>query len=194
MEKRGFLFSYRMAITLCMISITFNIYGSTLLRSEYRTISRDCVIRLLKQRCFFDKYCNPSGDFKNQFESKTIDQDKVVIDHATALMWHVSGSQEFVSLEGAKTWVAQLNKQEYAGSSDWRLPTLEEALSLLENEKKAHLYIDAVFDSRQWCIWTGDTLSDNLVWVVVFSGRVDWFDANVSFNYVRPVCRIVRAD
>ena len=157
------------------------------LRTEYKKMSKDDAKLMLKQKKFFDKYWNKAGDFKNKFESKKINQDEIVIDDATGLMWHPSGSSKFVNLKEASEWISELNKENYAGYSDWRLPTLEEAASLLENSKKRNLYIDRAFDRRQWCIWTGDTLSTNLTWVVVFSGRIDWFEKNVRMNYVRPV-------
>jgi hypothetical protein len=157
------------------------------LRSEYKKVSKDDVKLMLAQKGFFDKYWNKAGDFKNKFESKKINQDEVVIDHATGLMWHPSGSLKFMNLKEASDWIIELNAKNYAGYSDWRLPTLEEAASLLENSKQKNLYIDRAFDRRQWCIWTGDTLSTHLAWVVVFSGRIDWFDRNVRMNYVRPV-------
>lgn len=150
-------------------------------------MSKDDAKLMLTQKGFFDKYWNKAGDFKNNFESKKINQDEIVIDYATGLMWHPSGSLKFVNLEEARDWIAELNKENYAGYSDWRLPTLEEAASLLENSKQKNLYIDRAFDRRQWCIWTGDTLSSTLAWVVVFSGRIDWFEKNVRMNYVRPV-------
>jgi hypothetical protein len=60
-------------------------------------------------------------------------KERVVIDKATNLMWHQSGSQKFVNWEKAKEWVNNLS---YFGYDDWRLPTLEEAISLLEKEKQ----------------------------------------------------------
>ena len=157
------------------------------LKAEYKRVSKDDAKQMLTQKDIFDKYWNKSGDFKNKLESKIIIQDQVVIDNATGLMWHPSGSLKFVNLKEALEWIAELNNKNYAGYSDWRLPTLEEAASLLENSRKKNLYIDRVFDRRQWCIWTGDTLSTNLAWVVVFSGHIDWFDRNIRMNYVRPL-------
>ncbi len=90
--------------------------------------------------------------------------------------------------EKAKQWVNELNSRRYAGYSDWRLPTAEEAASLLKSSKKnGDLYIDPVFDHRQRWIWTGDSELLGGVWIVEFSiGRVIWFIANDDY-YVRPV-------
>ena len=66
---------------------------------------------------------------------KSINGDKVVIDHATGLMWHQSGSTYGLNWEKANRWVRLLNKRGYAQYSDWRLPTIEEAASLLDSSK-----------------------------------------------------------
>jgi hypothetical protein len=82
----------------------------------------------------------------------------------------------------------ELNQQEYAGHSDWRLPTLEEAASLLErSESKYFLYIDPLFSPKQKHIWTGDKFKNNKVWAVDFySGDVNRVPFN-SESFVRPV-------
>ena len=157
------------------------------LRSHYKVLSKQEVLKLIRDKGFFDRYWNKSGDFQNQFEAKTINENKVIIDQATGLIWHQSGSHKFLNLEEAQEWIAVLNDKGYAGFKDWRLPTLEEAASLMENKRQKIFFIDSSFDGRQWSIWTGDTYVPPLMWVVTFSGRLDWFDAKVSFNYVRPV-------
>jgi len=132
----------------------------------------------------------------HRYENKSISEDNVVIDHATGLMWNQSGSEKDMVWNKAKQWVKDLNSRGYAGHSDWRLPTVEEAASLLESSKKAgDLYIDAVFDVKQSGIWTGDK-NDSAgyldgVWSVRFrgaygGGNVCWLYDNAS-NYVRPV-------
>lgn len=81
----------------------------------------------------------------------------MVVDNATGLMWHQSGSDERVGLVNAKQWIEKLNNKGYAGHNDWRLPTVEEAASLLEsNIKNDGLKIDTVFSHKQEWIWTGD--------------------------------------
>ncbi len=113
---------------------------------------------------------------KHDYEDNTIKGNKVVKDHVTGLMWHQSGSYKNMSWKRAKKWVSELNTQAYAGFSDWRLPTLEEAVSLLESsEKNGNQFIDPVFDKTQWSIWTSDSsvsdgsLSLDNAWSVNFN-------------------------
>jgi serine/threonine-protein kinase PpkA len=160
----------------------------TILRSQYKELSVDDVKSMLKERGFFEKYYNKFGDFKNHFQLKTINQCRIVVDYATGLIWHQFGSETYMNIERVKPWLADLNKQKYAGYSDWRLPTLEEAASLLENHESSYgLFFDAVFASEQRYIWTGDTFGKDKGWVIdFFSGDV----SNVPLTtmvYVRPV-------
>ena len=126
----------------------------------------------------------------HEYETKTIGDNKVVIDNATGLMWHPSGSYEYMKRKEIKKWVRGLNSKGYAGFYDWRIPTVEEASSLLEaSEKNGNLYIDTAFDKKQRWIWTGDSCSSGGMWRVYFDdGYVDWGD--VSLLFVRPVRKI----
>jgi len=127
---------------------------------------------------------------QHEYETKIIDDDKVVIDHATGLMWQQSGSYEYMKRKEVKKWLRGLNRKGYAGHNDWRIPTVEEASSLLEaSEKNGNLYIDTVFDKKQRWLWTGDSCSSGGMWRVYFDdGYVDWGD--VSLLFVRPVRKI----
>jgi hypothetical protein len=120
----------------------------------------------------------------HNYEKKSIKGGNVVIDHATGLMWLQSGSKEYMQWNAANGWVRKLNTLKYAGYSDWRLPTIEEAASLLEPGKTNALHIDPIFDQEQWGIWSGDKHGSN-TWSVYFSlGNVRWRYKN---RYVRPV-------
>ncbi len=131
----------------------------------------------------------------HRYENKSISGDNVVIEHATGLMWYQSGSEKDMVWNEARQWVKDLNRRGYAGYFDWRLPTVEEAASLLESSKKGDLYIDTVFDVTQSSIWTGDE-NDSAsyldgVWSIRFiggygGGSVCWCYENAR-NYVRPV-------
>ncbi len=131
----------------------------------------------------------------HDYETNIINDDKVVIDHATGLMWHQSGSLKNMSWKRAKKWVTGLNEKGYAGFSDWRLPTLEEAVSLLEPiEKNGNQLIDTVFDISQSSIWTGDSnvssasLKMDRAWSVNFNyGLASRNDIMIERKKVRPV-------
>ena len=127
---------------------------------------------------------------RHEYETKIIADEKVVIDHATGLMWQQSGSYEYMKRKEMKKWLRGLNRKGYAGYNDWRMPTIEEASSLLEaSEKNGSLYIDTVFDKKQRWLWTGDSCSSGGMWRVYFDdGYVDWGD--VSYLFVRPVRKI----
>jgi len=175
------------------------------LRSSHRKLSISQVqsipnISITKEEVW--GFCGHST-IVHDYELKSIKDDKVVIDHATGLMWHQSGSDErmswlsekFFGLEyspwwnKAERWVKKLNERGYAGHHDWRLPTLEEAASLLESsQKNSDLYIDPLFSNKQRWIWTGDKYSAGAVWAVTFDyGGVDSYGVHSRGNYVRPV-------
>jgi hypothetical protein len=119
----------------------------------------------------------------------TIGGDKAVVDNATGLMWHQSGS-DYMKWKKAKKWIRKLNKRGYAGYQDWRLPTLEEAASLLESNKRNDLYIDPIFSKYHEHIWTGDSKAGSgAAYVVGFSNAVvNWGYFNIyNRSYVRPV-------
>ena len=166
---------------------------TTLLRSSYRNLSISQVQSManisIREKEDNRLLCHSTIDHSYQLGS--INGDNVVIDHATELMWHQSGSDNSMLWNEAKNWVMSLNSRGYAGYHDWRLPTLEEAASLLESSKKNGLYIDSAFSNKQEWISTGD--SDNRhgserMWYVSFqNGRVIRSGDSYIINYVRPV-------
>jgi len=145
---------------------------------------------MVKRKNFFDSSWNKSGGFKNEYESKTINGDKVVLEHATGLMWRQSGSEKYMTYSKVKQWIEELNRRGYAGHHDWRLTTLEEGASLIERSKmNGDLHIDAKFSAKQRWIWTSDTVTDyaGRVWIVSFhNGYMSLYDVGF-ICYVRPV-------
>ena len=165
----------------------------TKLRSSYKTLSVSQVqsmpnmsIRKQKKWGFFGQ-----STINHDCNLKTISGDKVVVDNAIGLMWHQSGSAEYMDWNAAKKWVRSLNSRGYAGHHDWRLPTVDEAASLLESNKRNDLYIDPVFSKKQEWIWTGDKFEDEdgseAAWRVFFDNGIVTWDLIFYYSYVRPV-------
>ncbi|MBN2415673.1 DUF1566 domain-containing protein [bacterium] len=187
-RRRAIMISLLLPVCFCAVEKTSD-NPIVELRHDYKQLSIKETKMMIEKKGFFDKYWNKTGNFDNDFIKKRVDSVTVVIDRATNLTWHRSGSETLLNLTEANEWINELNRTAYAGLTQWRLPTVEEALSLLENKKKnGNLYIDSIFNSWQWCILTGDSLNSTTSWLVAFSGRIDWFDSNVGVNYVRPVC------
>ena len=167
------------------------------LRSNYRDLSVHQVqlISNISIRRKHDYGFFGYSTVTHRYENKPINEDSVVINHATGLMWHQSGSDKYFSWKRAKKWIDKLNKEGYAGFQDWKLPTVEEAASLLEPEKKSgNLHIDPAFDKKQWSIWlcdshiSDDSLTLNGAWRVSFSdGTVSWGSNSLDLFYIRPV-------
>ena len=68
------------------------------------------------------------------------------------------------------------------------LPTVEEAVSLLESSKSNELFIDPVFSDIQEYFWTGDECGSGYAWCVLFHvGSVGWNRISDSYLPVRPV-------
>jgi len=178
------------------IPITSATGGSITLRSHYRSLSLSQVRSMANVSIHQKKGWGFKGHstINHDYNPEIIRGDVVVVDNATGLMWHQGGSRNYMSLKKVKEWVWQLNSEGYAGYRDWRLPTVEEAASLLESSKKnGKLYIDPVFSKKQGWIWTGDRSSDRdgseAAWTVRFgSGDVyrNYHYINIH-NYVRPV-------
>jgi len=155
-------------------------------RSQPTYLSEDEVKKMLKENDFFDSDYNKKGrGFENQFEVMTLKGEKVIFDQASGLMWQQGGSDDSIVFKDTEAYIKKLNDQKFAGFNGWRLPTLEEAMSLMASKKnKADLYIDERFDSTQEYIWTSDQeTSGSRRWVVRFyDGSCYWLHiANGSF-------------
>ncbi|MDM8522850.1 DUF1566 domain-containing protein [Desulfococcaceae bacterium HSG8] len=155
------------------------------LRSQPRTLSDEDVKKMLAKHNFFDSDWNKSGDFENDFVKSS--DGKTVTDRRTGLMWQQSGSDDSMTYKNAQAYVRKLNSRQFAGYSDWRLPTVEKLASLLKSKEVNGLYIDPVFDREQFWCWSSDKRSSGSAWGVNFySGNVSWDYLEYNF-YVRGV-------
>lgn len=100
--------------------------------------------------------------FVNKFDLQL--DGKVIVDSACGLMWQQSGSDDILNFTERKLYIDSLNSKKFSGFDNWRLPTLEEAMSLVEPYREnGNLHINELFDKKQIAIWTADD-----VWGVYF--------------------------
>ena len=158
-------------------------------RDPQLLMSADADIALVQLR-LFDARRNPIGaGIANQFESKVLANIAVTIDHATGLTW-LRDTSEPVSAEGASIYVRELREKSVAGHSDWRIPTLEEALSLMEPKAVNSVHLDPAMQRKIFVVQTADTAVDDRKWVVYFS---DGFVSAEKRDVFAPVLA-VRSD
>lgn len=159
------------------------------LRAKATILTEAQAREMLKRRNFFDANFYRSGSgVAHDYESTRVGDSDVVIDHATGLMWQNGGSLEKMTLPEAVKYVQNLNVRRFAGFADWRLPTLEEGMSLME-PKAAYkeLHISSRFDAKQSWLWTTDAESNEMVWGVDFSLGYCGLVKSDRAGYIRAV-------
>jgi hypothetical protein len=125
------------------VHITRRSLVTGLIRNNPVTVSDDDFKKVFRLR----ENCRPVEYVKNDYKDN---QDGTVTDQATGLMWQKSGSDMYITYKKAEDYIEQLNRTRFAGCKDWRLPTADELISLLEPEKQSNgLYINPVFDEKQ---------------------------------------------
>jgi hypothetical protein len=160
------------------------------LRSQPQiNFSSDDVQKMIKERGFYDAYKNENGKgARHEYDAIERQGQKLVVDQATGLTWQKSGSEKYMTFAEAEEYIRELKREKYAGHDDWRLPTLEEAMSLMEPTKKnGDLYIDPIFDKTHRYIWTADKSTAGVAWVVLFYAGLCASRGLSSYHYVRAV-------
>ena len=141
------------------------------LRAEPATQSPEEAGIMLVRHNFFCAWLNEAGKgIANQFESKVAGNSVVVVDHATGLMWQKNGSGKGIQGNEAAAYVEKANGKQPAEFADWRLPTLEEAMSINAVNKHGRYHLDPVFKpSAAPFIWTADIPSGDRRWIVYYA-------------------------
>ena len=93
----------------------------------------------------------------------------------------------------SRGYVSDLNHAGFGGFTDWRVPTLEEAMSLMEPiQNEAELFIDPIFDPTQTYIATADKAYEDefmgwTMWSVAFFGGYCQETQLTDISFLRAV-------
>ena len=119
--------------------------------------------------------------------------DGTITDNYTGLMWVKDGESVGCNSGKALTWkeaVSFCKKLNYADYDDWRLPDLEDLLSIADNTKY-DLAIDVIFiNTNGDFYWTSTTVTKKPTnaWTVLFTlGGLGVNKHKAASHYVRPV-------
>jgi hypothetical protein len=100
--------------------------------------------------------------------------DGTITDKVNNLRWFKKGSEERFTLKDAKGFA---NNESFAGSSEWRLPTLPELQTLLSPEKVVNAsgrksWINPIFDhSKAHYFWTTTTCDQVSAIEEIYQGK-----------------------
>lgn len=113
-----------------------------------------------------------------------------VKDRNTNLIWETSGSDYPLTWETAYEYIRYLNGTQFSDRCNWRLPTIDELITLLTRTPFGEDFcMEPVFDRTQKWLWSCDRRSYTSAWYVsVEMGFVYWQDFT-CYNYVRAVSK-----
>ncbi len=160
------------------------------LPSELEVYRDEDVERIVKKWNFYDGDLNPQGIFKNHFVTEG--REGVVIDQRTSLMWQ-AGGLDISSTRTMQKNIEKLNQDGFAGFHDWRMPSLEEAMSIMNaaaNKKEIHL--NPCFSKEQPFIFVAAKRKPGGYWFVDYKhGRAFWSSGTIPGGFGR-LCRTLR--
>jgi serine/threonine protein kinase len=156
------------------------------LPSEPRTVPVKLTPRAAAHQFGLDLLWRPRIFTANRYEAPSAE---IVADRATRLVWQRAGSKFPCSWQQAHTCIQNLNAEQFAGHDRWRLPTIEELITLLRpTPQLQELCIAPLFDPTQRWLWSADRRSFTAAYYVdVQMGFVGWQDFSAPY-YMRAVC------
>lgn len=124
----------------------------------------------------------------NPHPLKADPNNATVLDPATGLQWLQGGSDFPMDWWAALAYIDALNDCQWGGHSDWRLPTVEELLTILRPPPADTDYcLPSTFATDQKRLWSSDRRAYTSAWYVSLElGFVAWQDKTFA-NHVKAV-------
>ncbi len=156
------------------------------LPSTAKIIDDDEMAAIIVKWNFFDNELNSDGQFDNYLVQP--DDHETVVDLRTGLMWQ-RGGLDINSIRTINRQIGELERDGFAGFHDWRLPTMEEAMSLLEPQKNSKgLYLHPCFYKQHAFVFVDAQRKPGGFWFVDFKqGRAFWSSGTIPGGFGRLV-------
>ena len=159
--------------------------------SQKRTLrSEGCKISIRNAPAVFglDPLWRPQSYPLNNF---VMENESTIRDLATGLIWQKGGGEYPIPWRQALDYIASLNQNRLGGYNCWRLPTIDELMSLLTPMPQGTDFcIKPIFDPKCRWLWSIDRCTFTSAWYVSFDlGFVFHQEINARF-YVKSVCSI----
>ena len=156
---------------------------------EHSFINDDEIADFLEKWNFYDGDLNSDGSFENSLVDPN--DGRVVVDQRTGLMWQRAGL-DITAVRSMKRKIEQLNKDGFAGFQDWRMPTMEEAMSLMDKEVNSKdIHLNLCFSKEQPFIFVNAQRKPGGYWYVDYKhGRAFWSSGTIPGGFAR-LCRTV---
>jgi hypothetical protein len=121
------------------------------------------------------------GEDSDRFKDN---KDGTIFDAQEKKIWILKDSyqalKKWINWNEAQDYIIKLNKEKFAGSDQWRLPTKEELASLYDEKKtvewnyywtRNEVHIDPIFGQSSCCYWSSQSYKkEEMAW---------------GFNYIR---------
>ena len=159
------------------------------LKDKSKLTKEEDIADSLSKYNFYDSSRNQQGFFDNFLVDNGDNQ--TITDKVTGLMWQQSGS-DITSIRRLRSQVNRLNDNTYAGFSDWRLPTMEEALSLMTPDVKENdLHMDTCFKDDTPFIFVAEERKPGGYWFCDYKqGTVFWASGTIPGGFGK-MCRTI---
>ncbi|MEW6594329.1 MAG: DUF1566 domain-containing protein [Thermodesulfobacteriota bacterium] len=158
-----------------------------ILRHTAAFVSEEEVAAVVKKGNFFEAQRNPAGGFAHSLVDNN--DGLTVTERVSGVMWQRGGC-DLTTHRHVAAYVQEQNAKKFAGCSDWRLPTMEEALALLVPVQNAKgLYLHPCFSREQPFIFLADERKPGGYWFIDFKqATVFWASGTIPGGFGR-LCR-----
>lgn len=113
---------------------------------------------------------------------------ETMVDHATGLVWQLRGTSYPLSFSEALAYAEKLNSQEFQGLRHWRLPTVNELLSVLPDAACKALFAHKPASQAVKWLWSCDRHGHHESWYVNMDMGFAGVQDITCRNHVRAVC------